>query len=268
MLLIEDLQVELAGKTLLEHIDLEIKPGETHILFGPNGSGKTSLLMTLMGMPGYEVKAGRMMLKGQDITHMPIHERARLGLGMAFQRPPTIHGLKTRQMVSICANGKELDPDSMARKVNFEAFLDRDVNSGLSGGEIKRSELLQLMAQDADLMMFDEPESGVDLENMHLVGETIAQLLQKNSEAVLNNGKHSIAERRRERTKMGLIITHTGYILDYLEADAGHVLYNGVLSCASNPREILRCIGQNGYEECVACMIPGAPHPLGEAAQI
>ncbi len=268
MLLIEDLQVELAGKPLLKHIDLEIKPGETHILFGPNGSGKTSLLMTLMGMPGYEVKAGRIMFKGQDITRMPIHERARLGLAMAFQRPPTIHGLKSRQMVSICAGGRELDVDDMARQVNFDGFLDRDVNAGLSGGEIKRSELLQLMAQDADLMLFDEPESGVDLENMHLVGETIAHLLQKNAEVILNNGKHSIAERRRERNKMGLIITHTGYILDYLEADAGHVLFGGVLSCASNPREILRCIGQNGYEECVACMMPGAPHPLEQAARV
>ncbi|KMY67514.1 ABC transporter ATP-binding protein [Desulfocarbo indianensis] len=262
MLLIEDLQVELAGKQLLKHIDLEIKPGETHILFGPNGSGKTSLLMTLMGMPGYKVTAGKIVFKGQDITHMPIHERAQLGLAMAFQRPPTINGLKTRQMVSICGGHRELDIEDMARQVNFDAFLDRDVNAGLSGGEIKRSELLQLMAQDADLMLFDEPESGVDLENMHLVGETIAHLLQKDSEVIYGNGKRSIAERRRGRVKMGLIITHTGYILDYLEADAGHVLFKGVLSCASNPREILRCIGQNGYEECVACMMPKGPHPL------
>ncbi len=267
MLLIEDLQVELSGKELLKHIDLEIKPGETHILFGPNGSGKTSLLMTLMGMPGYKVKAGRIMFKGVDITHLPIHERAQLGIAMAFQRPPTIHGLKTRQMVSICAGEREVDVEDLARRVNFDSFLDRDVNAGLSGGEIKRSELLQLMAQDADLMLFDEPESGVDLENMHLVGETIAHLLQKNSDMMHSNGKKSIAERRRERNKMGLIITHTGYILDYLEADAGHVLYDGVLSCASNPREILRCIGQNGYQECVACLMPEAPHPPGAMAQ-
>lgn len=88
MLLIEDLQVELSGKLLLRHVDLEIKPGETHVLFGPNGSGKTSLLMTILGMPGYIVKHGRIVFKGEDITHMPIHERAQLGIGMAFQRPP------------------------------------------------------------------------------------------------------------------------------------------------------------------------------------
>ena len=263
MLLIEDLQVELSGKLLLRHIDLEIKPGETHVLFGPNGSGKTSLLMTILGMPGYIVKHGRIVFKGEDITHMPIHERAQLGIGMAFQRPPTIHGLKTRQMVGICAHGREVDVEGMAEEVNFSHFLGREVNAGLSGGEIKRSELLQLMAQNPDLMLFDEPESGVDMENMHLVGATIAHLLQKDKAVYHANGA-SIADSRRKRTKMGLIITHTGYILDYLEADSGHVLYNGILSCPSNPREILRCVAQNGYQECVRCVVPPSEHLLQE----
>ncbi len=106
MLLIEDLQVELAGKRILKHIDLEIKPGETHVLFGPNGSGKTSLLMTIMGYPQYKVVAGKISFKGEDITNMPINERAMLGIGMSYQRPPTIHGLKTRQMVSLCARAR------------------------------------------------------------------------------------------------------------------------------------------------------------------
>jgi len=251
MLLIEDLQVELAGKLILKHIDLEIKPGETHVLFGPNGSGKTSLLMTIMGYPQYKVVAGKIHFKGEDITAMPINERAQLGVGMSYQRPPTIHGLKTRQMVKLCAKG-EIDEVEFARRVNFEDFLDRDINAGFSGGEIKRSELLQLMAQSPDLMLFDEPESGVDLENMHLVGNTIAVLLQK--ECAPTKAK-SMVEVRRARTRMGLIITHTGYILDYVPADKGQVLFNGVLSCASNPREILKCIGELGYEECVRCTI-------------
>jgi Fe-S cluster assembly ATP-binding protein len=213
--------------------------------------------MTIMGMPGYTVKAGRIVFKDVDITHMPIHERARLGIGMAFQRPPTINGLKNRQMVGICAQDRELDVEKMAEEVNFSAFLDREVNAGLSGGEIKRSELLQLKAQDPSLMLFDEPESGVDMDNMHLVGETIAHLLQKDM-AVSHAEGRSIIDSRRERDKMGLIITHTGYILDYLEADAGHVLFEGILSCASNPREILRCVAQNGYQQCVNCLMPDA----------
>ncbi len=251
MLLVEDLQVELAGKIILQHIDLEIKPGETHVLFGPNGSGKTSLLMTLMGYPQYQVVAGKIVFKGVDITYAPIDERARLGIGMSYQRPPTIHGLKTRQLVQICAR-TEVDVTSLAQRVNFEGFLDRDVNAGFSGGEIKRSELLQLSAQNPDLMLFDEPESGVDLENIALVGNTIAALLQKNG--VRDNTKSRL-QLKRERTKMGLIITHTGHILDYVAVDKGQVLYNGVLSCSTNPREILRCIAEIGYEECVRCTI-------------
>ncbi|MFH1122068.1 MAG: ABC transporter ATP-binding protein [Pseudomonadota bacterium] len=250
MLSIEDLKVGIDGKVILQHIDLEINPGETHVLFGPNGSGKTSLLMTIMGYPQYEVMGGKILFKGEDITHMPINERALLGIGISYQRPPTIHGLKTRQMVRICARG-EADEAALARRVNFEDFLDRDVNAGFSGGEIKRSELLQLMAQNPDFMLFDEPESGVDLENIHLVGKAIAVLLQKDS---FPGDARSKMQLKLERTKMGLIITHTGYILDYVAADKGQVLFDGRLSCVNNPREILNCISASGYEECVRCM--------------
>jgi Fe-S cluster assembly ATP-binding protein len=250
MLLVEDLRVELGEKVILQHIDLEIEPGETHVLFGPNGSGKTSLLMTIMGYPQYKVTHGKIVFRDQDITQMPINERALLGIGMSYQRPPTIHGLKTRQMVKICAKG-EMNEETLAERVNFKDFLDRDVNAGFSGGEIKRSELLQLMAQNPDLMLFDEPESGVDMENIHLVGRSIAALLQKD---LSPDEAKTKMQKKLERTKMGLIITHTGYILDYVAADKGQVLFNGMLSCVTNPREILNCIGQNGYEECVRCI--------------
>ena len=251
MLYIEDLKVELADKVILKHIDLEINPGETHILFGPNGSGKTSLLMTIMGYPQYRVTNGKIMFKGEDITQLPIHERAQLGIGMSYQRPPTINGLKTRQMIELCAK-KEVDEEELAERVNFKDFLDRDVNAGFSGGEIKRSELLQLMAQNPDLMLFDEPESGVDMENISLVGKTIAALLQRNG---FKEGKKSKMKVKLERKKMGLIITHTGHILDYVTGDKGQVLFDGRLSCVSNPREILNCVGESGYEECVRCII-------------
>jgi len=250
MLQIEDLQVRLGDKKILKHIDLEIQPGETHILFGPNGSGKTSLLMTIMGYPQYEVVAGKIIFKGKDITHMSIDERARMGIGMSYQRPPTINGLKTRQMIQLCAKD-DVDEEDLARQVNFEQFLDRDVNAGFSGGEIKRSELLQLTAQAPDLMLFDEPESGVDMENISLVGKTIASLLQKDLTGIQIKSK---MQAKLDRTKMGLIITHTGFILDYVAADKGQVLYDGILSCVSNPREILDCVGKTGYKECVQCI--------------
>jgi len=250
MLRIEDLQVQIGDKEVLKDIDLAINRGETHILFGPNGSGKTSLLMTIMGYPQYRVVSGKIWFKDVDITHLPVNERARLGIGMSYQRPPTINGLKTRKMVEICATGEKVDVEDLARQVNFGDFLERDINAGFSGGEIKRSELLQLMAQNPDLLLFDEPESGVDLENISLIGNVISRLLQRDFE---HDDAKSLKQKKQERTKMGLIITHTGFILDYVSADKGQVLYDGVLACKLNPVEIFRCIKEIGYEECVRC---------------
>jgi Fe-S cluster assembly ATP-binding protein len=252
MLLIEDLQVKLGEREVLRHIDLQINPGETHILFGPNGSGKTSLLMTIMGYPQYRVTAGKIAFKGVDITNMPINERAKLGIGMSYQRPPTVHGLKTKQIVKICGGSRDVNVAGMAATMNLTDFLERDINAGFSGGEIKRSELLQLMAQKPDLLLFDEPESGVDLENISLIGNTISKLLQRDFHT--EPGKTQL-QMKKDRTKMGLIITHTGFILDYVTADKGQVLFNGVLSCSNNPTDIFMCIKEMGYEECVKCAI-------------
>jgi len=141
MLQIEELKVEVGGKPILKNINMEIPKGETHILFGPNGSGKTSLMMTLMGFSGYRVTHGKITFKGEDVTHMPMHERARLGIGVMFQRPPTINGLKTRDIVKICGNGRPVNVDELAQELQFSDFLDRDVNQDFSGGEIKRSEI-------------------------------------------------------------------------------------------------------------------------------
>lgn len=254
MLQVENLRVRVGDKEVLKGINLNIGEGENFILFGPNGSGKTTLLMTLMGFGGYMVTAGRIIFKGVDITHMPTYERARLGIGMSFQRPPTIHGLKTRHLVSMCARNREVDVDAMAKSVNFEGFLDRDINAGFSGGEIKRSELLQLMAQKPSLLLFDEPESGVDLENMALIGNTVRSLLDGSTTP---SPDVSLRELRQRNTTSGLIITHTGYILDYLNADRGQVMFDGVLCCdnrPTRPRDILDHISKHGYKECIRCL--------------
>jgi len=250
MLQIEDLQVEVGGRVILKKVNMEIPPGETHILFGPNGSGKTSLMMTIMGFSGYKVTYGKIIFKGEDITHMPIHERARLGIGVSFQRPPTINGLKTRSVVEICGQGRSFNIDELAERLSFSDFLDRDVNYNFSGGEIKRSEMLQLLAQDPDLVLLDEPESGVDLENIVIIGDTINTLLNR---GVKLKKSQSHRQQVENRSKSALVITHTGHILDYITADKGQVLYNGVLCCSRNAREILGWITEYGYEECVKC---------------
>ena len=251
MLIIEDLHVKIAEREVLKGINLEIKDGETFILFGPNGSGKTSLLMALMGFGGYEITGGKIVFQGTDITHAPTYERARLGVGMSFQRPPTIHGLKTRHLVQMCARDREIDVEALAKEVNFDHFLDRDINAGFSGGEIKRSEILQLMAQQPDLLLFDEPESGVDLENMQLIGKTVRTLLGGESTPRPDKTMKELKEQKRTS---GLIITHTGYILDYVNADRGQVLYDGHLCCEARPRDILEHIRGYGYQECVRCL--------------
>ncbi|MEJ2657610.1 MAG: ABC transporter ATP-binding protein [Desulfobacterales bacterium] len=250
MLQIDELRVEVGGKTILNNVNMDIPKGETHILFGPNGSGKTSLMMTIMGFSGYRVTHGKITFKGEDITHLPINERARLGIGVSFQRPPTIKGLKIRDIVQICDVTRSANVQALAEKLHFGEFLNRDVNDNFSGGEIKRSELLQLMAQQPDLVLLDEPESGVDLENIALVGNTINSLLHRQMKCPKEEPcKNKVSDPMRS----ALVITHTGHILDYITADRGQVLYNGVLCCSKNAREILKWIREFGYEECVRC---------------
>jgi len=241
MLHIENLHAEIGGKEILHGITLDIKPGETHVLMGPNGSGKSTLLMCIMGFDAYTITAGTIIFNGTDVTHMPVHERARLGMGIMFQRPPSIPGLKLGKMLDVISPDKNPDEKSAAiHKMNMEEFVGRDINLGFSGGEIKRSEILQMMIQDPQFIMLDEPESGVDLENIHLMGDAIAHLLQKNQRFV--NRKNS-----------GLVITHTGYILDYLDVDKGHVMIEGEFKCHGNPREILKLVKEKGYKECLKC---------------
>ncbi|MDD1714576.1 MAG: ABC transporter ATP-binding protein [Methanoregulaceae archaeon] len=240
MLDIEDLHVEIGEKEVLHDINLRIGDGETHVLMGPNGSGKSTLLMTLMGFSNYIVTEGRIRFKGEDITHLPIHARAQIGMGMMFQRPPTISGLKLGKLLAATYGDQPDRIREMARKLNMDHFLERDINKGFSGGEIKRSEVLQLTAQSPEFVMLDEPESGVDLENISLIGHAIGMLLEKDVHIV-------------NRKKSGLVITHTGYILDYLDADKGHVMCDGEIKCHGNPREILKEVKARGYRECLEC---------------
>lgn len=263
MLEIRDLHVNIAGNEVLKGINLHISSGETFILFGPNGSGKTTLLMAIMGFADYEVTQGQILFKGQDITYAPMYERARLGMGMSFQRPPTIHGLPVRNLVEMCARhgGDASSVEAMAKKLKFDRFLDRDVNAGFSGGEIKRSELLQLMAQQPDFLLFDEPESGVDLENMALIGQTARDLLSCKCEKA--DGPDCTKRRMLRGNKSGLIITHTGYILDYVNADRAQVMYEGKLCCEARPLDILEHVRKYGYQECLRCFMSGEGLPIG-----
>lgn len=249
MLKIENLAVSVAGRPILHDVNLEIKQGQVHALFGPNGTGKSTLIGAIMGFPRFQITAGKIWFKGVDITEIPVYERARSGIGVMIQRPPTVRGLSVRQMVGICSRQKA-DADSLAARLNMTDFLERNVNEGFSGGEIKRSELLQLLAQQPDLLLLDEPESGVDIENIALVGEAANRILSRGHS---DDHEASMKKQRAGRTQSGLIITHTGHILQYVPADIAHVMYKGTLSCSGNPQEMLQCIQHKGYEECIRC---------------
>jgi Fe-S cluster assembly ATP-binding protein len=247
LLEITDLAVEVSGKEILTDVDLYIGKGETHVLLGPNGAGKSTLFMTLLGFPKYKVTQGEIIFKGEDITNLSTTERVRKGFGVSFQNPPSIRGVRLGDLLKL-EHGerdaeKELSPEMMdlVHKLKFdEKFLERDVNLGFSGGEVKRSEILQLLAQEPDFIMFDEPDSGVDIENVELLAEEINVLLDKNKKPGL-------------REKSGLLITHLGYILNFVAADTAHVLMDGKIACSGNPAEIIEDIRKEGFHGCVEC---------------
>lgn len=241
MLKTQDLWVSVGNKQILKGVNFSMRYGEINVLFGPNGAGKTSFMMTLMGFPRYKIDQGKIYFKGEDITEKDIYERARIGLGVSFQRPPTVRGITLKKIIEIITHNSE-DKGTIEEniiKLKLSEHLDRGLNDGFSGGEMKRSELLQLMVQRPDLVLIDEPESGVDIENIALVGEAINSLL----------GKDKVKDPKRG----AIIITHTGYILDFVNADKGYIIFDGNFVCGGNPRDILLEVKKHGYRRCAEC---------------
>lgn len=238
---IENLHVRIGRKEILRDVNLKIPKGETSVLFGSNGSGKTTLLMTIVGLPDYKITEGRIIFNGRDIADLDINERAKLGLNIAFQMPPEMVGVKLRDMLKICT-GKNPEDDlsnkelELVKKLKLTEFLDRDINLAFSGGEKKRSEILQLLMMRPKFILLDEPDSGVDIESLRLISGEIQNYLSKTGSSAL-------------------IITHHGEILDHIDAKNGCVLLDGKISCHGNPKVIIRDIMKRGYRKCVECRI-------------
>jgi Fe-S cluster assembly ATP-binding protein len=243
MLEIRELNLEVDGRPVLKNLNLTIEEGESHVLLGPNGSGKTSLLLGILGFPKYQVTGGNIIFRGKDIIGLSTADRVKLGMGIAFQHPPVIRGIRLGEMVNLCRGDKSQQISKqtriLAKKLHFsDEFLERDVNAGFSGGEIKRSEIMQLIAQNPDFVMLDEPDSGVDIENMELIGNMIGELLHRKIQP-------------SKRTASGLIITHLATITDYIEVDWAHVMLDGVIACSGSPDRIISEVMKGGYEKCV-----------------
>lgn len=233
MLKIKNLKVKTGGKEVIRGINLEIPKGKVYTIFGPNGSGKTTLLMAILGFPRYKIQ-GKIIFKGKDISKLSPDRRARLGIGISFQRPPTINGLNFKNFIEAYSKLPKKELESLADKLEVSQFLEREINKGMSGGEIKRGEILQVLSQAPDFLLLDEPESGVDVENIDVIGKSLANFL-------------------KDKKKSALIITHSGEILKYLKSDKGLVMVDGRITCSGNPRDVLATIKKVGYKKCKTC---------------
>ncbi|MCW4010430.1 MAG: Fe-S cluster assembly ATPase SufC [Candidatus Bathyarchaeota archaeon] len=236
---VKNLSVKVEGKLILKNVSFSLRQGASHILFGPNGSGKTTLISTLMGLPGYEVTSGSILFMGQDITHLTVDERAKLGIVVSFQNPPEITGVKLGELLKLCLGKNASEDFSAEEKRQIEAFrltgfLNREINVGFSGGERKRSEILQLIFLKPKLMLLDEPDSGVDVESLRLIAGEIQLYVGKSGSSAL-------------------IITHKGDILEHVKASYACILLSGQFHCFTEPRSIYEDIKKLGYEGCVAC---------------
>ena len=231
MLELESVSVAVSETPILEDINLKLAAGEVHVLLGPNGSGKSSVLSAIMGLSPFEVTTGTIRFKGQDLVEMGVDERARAGLGMGFQRPPSLPGVTVAQFAA--ALGAE---DALAREaeaLDMADFTGRDLNVGFSGGEIKRWEVLKLFLGAPDCLLFDEPESGVDLEHIAAVGAAVNRLVSQPA--------------RDGSKRAALLITHTGLILEHVNADVGHIMSGGRIIHSGEPRALFRHIQKAGY---------------------
>jgi Fe-S cluster assembly ATP-binding protein len=234
MLEIVNLSVQVGNKLILEEINLSVKRDVPAVLFGPNGSGKSTLLKTIMGFDGYHIKKGEIVFKGKKINDLAIEDRVKMGLGIMYQHPPKITGVKLLQIAQVLTKD-EKKIQEFAERLSLKDLLVRDINMGFSGGEMKRSELFQMIMQDPDFLLLDEPESGVDIENISIMGKALNEYLKQSG-------------------KSALMITHTGYILDFVKSENGCVMIEGRLWCIGNPKEMFQSIRKFGYEKCKECL--------------
>ena len=231
MLKIENLSVEVDGKDISRSISLEIKNGEVHALLGPNASGKSTLARVIMGFPDYRIIEGKMTFEGKDITNLPIEERAKLGIALAFQHPPIIKGVTLSKLLDRISR-QTMDIEEFSLN---PGLLEKEINVGFSGGERKLSEILQIISLRPSLVIFDELDAGLDIERLEKLALVVKdQLLDKGVSI--------------------LLITHRGDILHFIKPDVAHVMLSGEIVCSSkNWEEIWDVIGRYGYEKCREC---------------
>ena len=243
MLQVQDLRVDIAGRTVLQSVSLSVQAGGVVVLMGANGSGKSTLGLALAGHPRYQVSAGRASLGGADLLAMSVEQRARAGLFLSFQSPPDIPGVKNNLFVRTAVNAvREArgeapldaydflgDAKTAARQLGLpEAMLNRPVNEGFSGGERKRNELLQLALLRPRLAILDEIDSGMDVDGVRATVDLVQAL-------------------RAQGTGF-LIVSHYQQLIESLAPDAVLRLEQGRIA-QSGGLELVREIARTGYAQ-------------------
>lgn len=239
-LVVRNLHAQIEGKEILKGLDLTIHSGEIHAIMGPNGSGKSTFASVLMGHPKFLVSQGSIRFDGKELNEMPPTERARLGLFLSFQYPFEVQGLSLSKFLFHAYKarfpGEKISPLDFQKKLRAlleelhmdPSFSGRDLNVGFSGGEKKRSEILQLKLLKPTLAILDETDSGLDIDSLKLVAESV--------------------DKMRSPQFSAIVITHYKRILNYLKPDFVHILYHGKL-VASGGSELADQLEQHGYRQ-------------------
>lgn len=232
-----DLHVNVEDKEILKGVNLEINSGEVHAIMGPNGTGKSTLSSVIMGHPKYIVTKGDILFDGKSILAMPVDERARLGIFLAYQMPTEIPGVTNSDFVyqAMKANGSKesvykfaLNYDKAIKELKMSKdFATRYLNEGFSGGEKKRNEILQMKMLKPKIAILDEIDSGLDVDALRIVGENVSSMISPEFGC--------------------LLITHYERLLDYIHPDYVHMMINGQIVLTGDD-ELIKKIDTEGYE--------------------
>jgi Fe-S cluster assembly ATP-binding protein len=237
---IRDLHVNVNGEPILRGVDLTVPKGEVHALMGPNGSGKSTLAKVIAGDPVYEVTQGDVLVDGESVLGMEPDERARAGLFLAFQYPVEVPGVSIANFLRLAVNSRREEGDEVGvmelytrvqnavKELNWdESIIERYLNEGFSGGEKKRSEILQLLVLQPKYAMLDETDSGLDVDALRVVSQGV--------------------NAARGPDFGALVITHYQRLLNYIVPDKVHVMYRGKI-IQDGPKELAMELDQKGYD--------------------
>lgn len=240
---IQNLTAKVEEKDILQQINLQIGKGEVHVLMGPNGAGKSTLGYVLMGNPKYKIEEGKILFKNKDITNESVDKRAKDGMFLLFQEPVEVQGLQLDAFL-LSAMKKQSDKNISAWKYKQErndamellemdhTYGERSLNFGFSGGEKKKTEVLQMMLLNPDLAILDETDSGLDVDAVRTVSKGIEEYM-------------------KDKEKSLLIITHSTRILDHIHVDYTHIMVKGRI-VKTGDESLIKEINENGYEAYIS----------------